>query len=100
MRTALSFAGARPTPLGQLGTVSGRTRRQLRVKVFRGRDGLTNASIKVRGDRAHIARFGEEGTKRQPARKMFETVGRLLRTTIEQQFVAAFERNMKAKGYK
>lgn len=99
MRQAVSFAGD-SAPIGQLGTRTGRLRMQMKAKFWRGKDGLTNGSVKVIGDRAFIARFAETGTKRQPARKMFEIVGRNLRLAIERAMVASFERHMQAKGYR
>jgi HK97 gp10 family phage protein len=99
MRGALSFQGPK-APVGMLGTRTGRTRAQIKAKFWVERhSGLVNGSIKVRGDRAHIARFGETGTRHQLARKMFELVGRALRPTMERAFVQSFERHMKAKGY-
>lgn len=107
MRNALSFQGMR-APLGMLGIKSGRTRAQIKAKFWvEKRSGLVNGSVKVRGDRAHIARFHESGTKSHGknsgpllARKMFQTVGLVLRTGMELAFVRAFERNMKVKGYR
>jgi hypothetical protein len=97
---ALSYSGARPSPLGVLGVVTGRTRAQLKAKFWKTREGLINGSVRVIGDRAHIARFGEKGTKRQPARRMFEIVGQAIRINIERGLVSLFERNMKLKGYR
>jgi hypothetical protein len=106
MKVAMSHSGGR-APIGRLGTRTGQTRAQIKAKFWTGKDGLTNGSVKVIGDRAHIAFFNESGTQSHgkksgplPARKMFETVGRALRATVERAMVTAFERNMKAKGYR
>jgi HK97 gp10 family phage protein len=99
MKLAFSHT-AGPTPVGMLGVRTGQTRRQIRAKFWKGRDGFTGASVKVIGNRAHIARFGEEGTRRQPARKMFETVGRIIRARVDSALIAEFQANMKALGYK
>lgn len=110
-KTALSFQGEH-APIGQLGQRTSRTRNQVKGKFWKDKDGLLNGAVKVIGDRAHIARFNETGTKSHgpggkkgsnknplPARKMFETVGHAQRVQIEQAIAEAFERNMKAKGY-
>jgi HK97 gp10 family phage protein len=111
-KNALSFQGEH-APVGQLGTRTGKTRAQVKPKFWTGKDGLLDGTVKVIGDRAHISRFNEAGTKSHgpggkrgtgknplPARKMFETVSNAQRVNIENAIAAAFERNMKAKGYK
>jgi hypothetical protein len=106
MRVAMNYTGQRPAPIGRLGAVSGETQSQLGTKFWTDRDGMTNAAVKVIGDRAHIARFNEAGTRSHgrngsplPAHKMFETVGRALRNTVEQTLVREFEANMRALGH-
>ena len=103
MRSALSFAGER-APIGQLRTNTGKLRSQVRPKFWIGRDGLLNAAVKVVGDRAHIARFHETGTKshgRQagplPARRMFAIVGAAIRPHIERALLQSFERQLTAR---
>lgn len=95
MRVAFSHVGPH-APTGQLGVITDRTRQQLRARFWKARDGLMNGTVRVIGNRSHIARFGETGTKHQPPRRMFETVGRALRGTIESRLVAEFEQNMRA----
>lgn len=123
MRNALSFHGLH-APVGQLGTRSGRLLSQLKTKFWKAKDGLVNGAVRIIGDRDHVSRFNELGTKSHgrrpkvegqtreaaraaaaargnsalPARKMFETVGTALRAQIESQSVLLFERNMKALG--
>ena len=105
MRASVSFVG-RTAPVGQLGTRTGRLLSQVKAKYWRGRDGLANGSVKVKGDRAYIARFHEKGTKKHgkhggplPARQMFATVGLAIKSTVEGALVREFEANMKALGH-
>jgi len=117
VRQALSFPVTENTkaPIGRLGRRSGRTYDQIAVKVWKSKkDGLYNAAVKVRGDRAFIARFHEHGTQSHgrvpkqptgksralPARKMFAITGAALKVVTESAMVSAFESEMKAKGYK
>lgn len=105
MKAAVSFTGPR-APMGMLGIRTGRLHNQVKARFFRGRDGMWNASVRVIGDRAYIAKFNEKGTSKHgkkggplPARRMFATVGAALRSAIEARMVAEFERNMRALGH-
>ena len=105
MRVSVSFTG-KTAPIGMLGTRTGRLLSQVKAKYWKSRDGLHNGSVKVKGDRAYIARFHEKGTKKHgkhggplPARKMFATVGIAIKSTVEGALVREFEANMKALGH-
>ncbi len=106
MQRSMSFTGTH-APEGQLGARSGRTRAQLKAKFFRGRDGLMNGAVKVIGDRNHIARFNNDGTRTHgrkggplAARKFFQAVGAAVHSVVEQALVTEFEKAMHAKGYR
>src|ERR1051326_6600880 len=52
-----------PARVGQLGVVSGETRRALRAAYFREKDNSLAGRVYIRKERAHIARFKEKGTR-------------------------------------
>lgn len=103
VKEALSYSGP-SAPIGRLGVVTGRTRSKVRARFWRNRSGLLNGSVRVMGNRAHIARFHEKGTRSHgrhagplPARRMFEITGRLIRARCEEMLVESFERNLQTK---
>lgn len=118
-RAAVSFTG--PTaPIGQLGTRTGQLLMQVQARFYRLRSGEPAASVRVRGNRAHIAAFNERGTKSHgrygvskkgksrfqlrraaalrgtsalPARRMFATAFAQSKAQMEAALKAAFEKH-------
>lgn len=60
LKPNLSFPG-KVAPIGQLGTRTGRLLSQAGIRIFRQRNGLFGASVRILGDRAHVAHINEVG---------------------------------------
>src|SRR3990170_862717 len=122
VKDAVSYRGPH-APTGKLGKRTGLLRRSIRPKFFKGRDGLLNGSVQVRGERGYIMRFHEFGTASHgrlpkaegvsragrralaarsgrsalPARHPFQTVGKAIRAAAEANFAMVFEAQLKMR---
>lgn len=105
MVAALSYSGKDPAPIGRLGVRTGELRGQLAARFFVARNGLTQATLSVRGERSSAAAANEAGSRHGlsgtplPARRMFTIVGGSLHSTMESTAVREIESGMRQKGY-